>query len=98
MKSIAKITVFLMAVTALEASRLGSPRDVSDDSHVTSLTLCIVVIVVIVLFYRLANRLRIAVGLPLLILLLPTTGAPLTSIASFSTQTTSKIKSDVRSS
>jgi hypothetical protein len=49
MKCVAKITVFLMAVTALEASRLGSPREVSEDSSADVVwTCCVVVAMVIV--------------------------------------------------
>ena len=48
MKSVAKITVLLMAMTASEASRLGSPSEVSDDSSFVGWTWCVVVVVVIV--------------------------------------------------
>jgi hypothetical protein len=50
MKSVAKITVFLMAVTALEASRLGSPSEVSGHSLSGVVwTCCVVDVIVIVI-------------------------------------------------
>jgi hypothetical protein len=53
MKSVAKITVFLMAVTASEASRLGSPSEVSGGSSsrvVWTLYITVAVDIVVVLF------------------------------------------------
>jgi hypothetical protein len=52
MKSVAKITVFLMAVTALEASRLGSPTGSKVSGDLSSgvvWTCCVVVVFVFVI-------------------------------------------------